>query len=695
MLSAQNAVDNVRMSELMNERNMYVGGVREWTNPSKNLVDRALERWSSRKMRADNTSVVIIMLDPPGPPKRDVLKACPSTQAYAMDVMPPANSFGDDGDDDEPNDGHKDSENFTVFDHSIQRHIELEDVPMPTSGVTMMTRFEHKSHSEFVADKTSVYGHDGESIDDTAQGQHSATDVPYMNSFAESYNHLLCSSMDADNSYIFNSVNETHDDIDDYDDDSGDGSNHFAGMNATNQETTNDTYSLTRLQTRSELQQSVVSMYGKPMPSTSFGSYIGHGYLNQVTPTQQLPSMSAHFAPLPTSYGEMYSTPMDTDDTVLQNLNSSSYYDSEKLLINPNVNDITIISNASSESDYVTPETSFDYSPEPVPSTSSAAMVERTVDISIEPLVDQSIQIHEISSSDSNNSFADKTIDDESMTESKIEEKEEKPTIETASVIKPLSIDVTCERIVTRSSQVQAVTSPRVTRSTDRKPIAKQSEKKRRHVALKAKIDAIIQKRATTNNLMTTKFHKENVSIVRKLRKATSVDANVSTSPIDSIASTVRTRTRAPTTTNGIATSTMCTMTTTTQRMLRSQNLTKNDVTAATEPTTTSKTKTNQSQAVNRNLSSSTSNCNPNLAKKQPKRLTDAVQIVKNDSKSNVQQLLNTRQLREATIAASATLRCKMMLAKKSISVLPNRCNGSIFGDVDRTMITRRTRLHH
>jgi hypothetical protein len=43
-----------------------------WINPSKSLVDRALERWSATRLRADNTSVVTLMLDPPGPPRAQV-----------------------------------------------------------------------------------------------------------------------------------------------------------------------------------------------------------------------------------------------------------------------------------------------------------------------------------------------------------------------------------------------------------------------------------------------------------------------------------------------------------------------------------------------------------------------------------------------------------------------------------------------
>lgn len=42
-------------------------------NPSKMLVDEALYRWGRVKTRADNTSVVTVMLDPAGPSRNEVL----------------------------------------------------------------------------------------------------------------------------------------------------------------------------------------------------------------------------------------------------------------------------------------------------------------------------------------------------------------------------------------------------------------------------------------------------------------------------------------------------------------------------------------------------------------------------------------------------------------------------------------------
>lgn len=42
-------------------------------NPSRLLVDTALRYWYDLGMRADNISVVTVMLDPAGPCKREVL----------------------------------------------------------------------------------------------------------------------------------------------------------------------------------------------------------------------------------------------------------------------------------------------------------------------------------------------------------------------------------------------------------------------------------------------------------------------------------------------------------------------------------------------------------------------------------------------------------------------------------------------
>lgn len=79
MLNAQEAVNSVYFAEKNNERQLLASPpetvtsqVKNWINPSKRLVDRALDRWYHHNLRADNTSVVTVVIDPPGPPKSQV-----------------------------------------------------------------------------------------------------------------------------------------------------------------------------------------------------------------------------------------------------------------------------------------------------------------------------------------------------------------------------------------------------------------------------------------------------------------------------------------------------------------------------------------------------------------------------------------------------------------------------------------------
>ncbi|KAL3271174.1 hypothetical protein HHI36_021671 [Cryptolaemus montrouzieri] len=74
MLSPHMAVAIVHQTEKHNEFAALNEVHKAWLNPSKLLVERALERWHTTNMRADNTSVVTLMLDPPGPPRAQVLK---------------------------------------------------------------------------------------------------------------------------------------------------------------------------------------------------------------------------------------------------------------------------------------------------------------------------------------------------------------------------------------------------------------------------------------------------------------------------------------------------------------------------------------------------------------------------------------------------------------------------------------------
>ena len=82
------AVSTAKNAEKNNERHMLEGSndKSQWLNPSKQLVDQAVDRWRACKLRADNTSVVVVMLDPPGPPRAQVLR---KQRDAARGVVPP------------------------------------------------------------------------------------------------------------------------------------------------------------------------------------------------------------------------------------------------------------------------------------------------------------------------------------------------------------------------------------------------------------------------------------------------------------------------------------------------------------------------------------------------------------------------------------------------------------------------------
>ncbi|KAG0425088.1 hypothetical protein HPB47_027718 [Ixodes persulcatus] len=78
MMSVRDAVQVVQEAERDNERAVLEAAQtgsaeRQVHNPSKMLVDEALFRWNRINTRADNTSVVTVMLDPAGPSRSEVL----------------------------------------------------------------------------------------------------------------------------------------------------------------------------------------------------------------------------------------------------------------------------------------------------------------------------------------------------------------------------------------------------------------------------------------------------------------------------------------------------------------------------------------------------------------------------------------------------------------------------------------------
>lgn len=78
VIDPETAVDSIYESERRNEHNSKLG-VSTWRNPSRVLVETALEKWRNNNARADNTSVVCVMLDEPN--KRNMFKFCRQTPA--------------------------------------------------------------------------------------------------------------------------------------------------------------------------------------------------------------------------------------------------------------------------------------------------------------------------------------------------------------------------------------------------------------------------------------------------------------------------------------------------------------------------------------------------------------------------------------------------------------------------------------
>ncbi|XP_022215020.2 uncharacterized protein LOC111069320 [Drosophila obscura] len=88
VVTAQEAVDAVRkqhlIGEILNEQDVM--------NPSKALVDRALKTWASKKMRADNTSVVTVILTPSSTTSGSSQKPSPVPSPSPCPVQPSAPS---------------------------------------------------------------------------------------------------------------------------------------------------------------------------------------------------------------------------------------------------------------------------------------------------------------------------------------------------------------------------------------------------------------------------------------------------------------------------------------------------------------------------------------------------------------------------------------------------------------------------
>jgi len=91
VVNPEMAVQSVFEAERNNEEHMIdPNGGHTWVNPSKKLVDLSINRWTTCNLRADNTSVVTVMLDPPGPPRAQVLRKMHQKQEPVIKEIPVA-----------------------------------------------------------------------------------------------------------------------------------------------------------------------------------------------------------------------------------------------------------------------------------------------------------------------------------------------------------------------------------------------------------------------------------------------------------------------------------------------------------------------------------------------------------------------------------------------------------------------------
>lgn len=613
----------------MNERSAFNDQSREWINPSKNLVDKALERWSTKKMRADNTSVCIIMFDPPGPPKRDILKSS-STRSQQLGYLPEH--------DDQPSQ-HLEIEpvqNLTMYDHSTKELLDIDGLPLPMSGATVLTRYENITESDVQThNQQQAFASVTEDDSDNMTGN----DEPYANSFAESYNSLLSSSLNEDHSYVYNNDASEESDFDD--------SNSYDNPNTTHQymdRSHEPVYSLHKLQTRSEQQYNTYASTSSSIPSTSHSmcaSYqhnlVDHNYLGGQS---HHPSTSNGYTGAPIKGNT-------APETISLPFVSSEYLNQSKPSIDQN--DITIIENyLSKESQVVEIVKSATGGCNP----STSRNVHESDEIS-KSNIDESIQINEISSSDNN-------ILRSSLRESSPQLRKLPMHLKRSNVAIQ---QVATERKVTRSSPA---TSVRVTRSAGTAkrshwPVAR---------SLKPKVAVIIHK---PPSMAGGRVHKENISVLRKVPVRDLMNRAIVT-PIRTRNSEILQQEK-----NLIS-----------QRTLRSQNIPTKDTANKCIHRSTHRqsadvnsliqqigkvvshakvypvsSQAKNSAKMNNNNNNHSNNMKNFTCKKQPKRLInrESVQIVKsNDLSSKLQKLSEP-----LPIAKSSTLRFKVIVAKKSV----------------------------
>lgn len=364
-MSAQGTVDNVYASEQWNSRNMCYYGTKEWVNPSKSLVDRALQRWNMTRMRADNTSVVIIMLDPPGPYRRNEMRST-SESSYDMEYLPNgcSNLLP-------PIEEQKTILPFKSFEmntdnHFIRPGIDFESTPVPTNGSTVIARCENNVSSESdTANQVVTY--------QTLFDQNTPASVVTETNIEKNYQGF-------GEPYTFDSYGYT--------------ASHDPAYSHVE-----PNYRLTEMKTPHELHELAQqdnhlnsSVNEDIVVSTYDGSYHDHGYSSNNVVHDN--SYTANTSVLPCTPHTAYQDMLPVESAVTDTFDDlhSSFYDNHRLMFSPTANDVTIVQNVLDSDDELVENISTDV--EHV-QNDEIEVDEPSNDVKM----DESIQIHEISSS--------------------------------------------------------------------------------------------------------------------------------------------------------------------------------------------------------------------------------------------------------------------------------------------------------
>ncbi|XP_065084678.1 uncharacterized protein Pp2C1 [Ochlerotatus camptorhynchus] len=294
VLSPKHAVEIVHAAEMENIRIALEGGC-DWKNPSKLLVNEALERWSKSNMKADNTSVVIIMLDPPGPPKRDVLRSMRTS------IQPIDHKI--------TNTQTLDKLNVTLYDHTTRELVDLSQVTCQDASQVVQANVQHQQHY----------------LDSTPSASYQ--DMAYTDSFAESYNTFLNSSLSNDHSYTNYTPSAQHYSVHHQHHHQHHHLQHQSqqhnvlheenlqypaeGQERNQQDSAEETYLLTNLQTKSERLQSEMMEASTSTASTSAVGYLhmectGNVAIIENFHDYQSPHLPSHTAGHQTPFSSQY-----------------------------------------------------------------------------------------------------------------------------------------------------------------------------------------------------------------------------------------------------------------------------------------------------------------------------------------------------------------------------------------------------